>query len=84
MSIEGVSTAVKTAGKVTVLLVGGTGDGKSAFGNRYLGRHEFESDDRAQPVTQGPQSKSAQIGSFMVQVIDTEGHADGKAVSFDF
>jgi predicted GTPase len=69
------------APKVTVLLVGTTGDGKSAFANRYLEEEAFETNDSPDPVTLEPQARSSRVDDVVRQVIDTEGHADGNSIS---
>jgi predicted GTPase len=67
--------------KVTVVVIGTTGNQKSSFGNRYCRANVFPAEDSTTPVTRDPQARSSTIDGVVRQVIDTEGHADGNSIS---
>ena len=67
--------------KVTVLLAGDTGTGKSSFGNYYLGVNVFQASDSINPVTLEAIPRSNRIGDCIRTVIDTEGLNDGQSIN---
>lgn len=66
---------------VTCLLIGDRGDGKSTFGNCYLGNAAFVTKNSCDPVTCQPQHGSAVVDGVTRYVIDTEGFDSGATVS---
>uniref|UniRef100_A0A8C3X5B4 GTPase IMAP family member 8 n=1 Tax=Catagonus wagneri TaxID=51154 RepID=A0A8C3X5B4_9CETA len=54
-----------------IVLTGRSGAGKSASGNSILGRQEFRSQVRAQPVTQTCQTSETTWEGLAVEVVDT-------------
>ena len=70
---------------VTVLTIGGTGDGKSAFGNAFLGKKDsFEESSDPDSCTYVTSSQSAFINGVTRHYIDTQGlkSTDGMDASY--
>ena len=65
--------------ELTVVLLGKTGNGKSATGNRIIGRHHFQSSPDASSVTKECRYGS-RTGERTINVIDTPGVLDTSAV----
>ncbi|XP_036416155.1 GTPase IMAP family member 8-like isoform X2 [Colossoma macropomum] len=72
---------VKTAGELSLMLLGRSGAGKSASGNTILGRPAFEEDYSFLPVTKGCETRSAVILGRKVKITDTPGLSDESFVN---
>ncbi|KAL6481914.1 hypothetical protein MHYP_G00099940 [Metynnis hypsauchen] len=72
---------VKTAGELSLMLLGRSGAGKSASGNTMLGRLAFEEDYSFLPVTKGCETRSAMILGRKVKITDTPGLSDESFVN---
>ncbi|KAL7845359.1 hypothetical protein AOLI_G00235510 [Acnodon oligacanthus] len=72
---------VKTAGELSLMLLGRSGAGKSASGNTILGRPAFEEDYSFLPVTKGCETRSAVTLGRKIKITDTPGLSDESFVN---
>lgn len=62
---------------LTLLLVGASGQGKSSFGNTYLGGSFFKTSDLSTPMTNTAEVKYNSVDGVGYFVIDTKGFNEG-------